>query len=189
MKKNIIIFVAFALMVASQIYVPASMILSQEDILTSGTTFKFKAAPVDPADPFRGRYVVLSFEENQFEQDTGIWKSGETIFVHLSTDYEGFAEIFDVSKEAPDSQIEYLKTTVLYPPTTYNNNVTIDYPFYRFYMEEFKATEAERTYWNSLRDTSKVTYAVVNIKDGEYALRDVMINGVSLRHVVETEEK
>lgn len=187
MRNEKILLIAFVLMVAAQIYVPANMIFHQEDILNTGKIFRFKAAPVDPVDPLRGRYVVLRFDENEIEQDTGIWKMSETVYVHLKEGIDGFAEIKAVSKEAPQDGADFLKTTVDNPPNQYRKVMRIAYPFNRYYMEEFKATQAERTYWNSLRDTSKVTYAVVSIKEGDYALRDVMINGVSLKEVVESE--
>ncbi|HMB62545.1 MAG TPA: hypothetical protein VKN36_05700, partial [Eudoraea sp.] len=64
-----------------------------------------------------------------------------------------------------------------------------DYPFDRFYMEESKANEAELTYRQSQRDTSKITYALVRIKNGEAVLKDVMIDGISIRELVKTKEE
>lgn len=189
MKYKTLLLIAFGLMIMAQLYVPFSMILSQEDILTSGTTFKFRAIPVDPEDPFRGRYMVLRLEGNSFAQDTGIWSYGEPIYVGFSVDKDGFSKVAGVSKDRPQEGTDYILTTVSSPPAVFDRKVRFEYPFSRYYMEENKATEAEKTYWNSLRDTSKVTYAVVNIKNGDFAMRDVMINGMSLKDLVDQESK
>ena len=54
---------AFILMVLAQLYVPASMIFQKERVITQGTAYKFRTAPIDPNDPFRGKYITLSFNE------------------------------------------------------------------------------------------------------------------------------
>ena len=56
-------------------------------------------------------------------------------------------------------------------------------------MEESKAYDAELTYTQSSRDTNSVTYALVNIKNGESVLKDVMINGVPIREIVKQEQQ
>ncbi len=60
----------------------------------------------------------------------------------------------------------------------------IEYPFDRFYLEESKAPEAERAYWEANRDTTQVAYALVAVKNGHAALKDVMINNKSVIDVV-----
>ena len=53
-------------------------------------------------------------------------------------------------------------------------------------MEESKAYEAELTYRQSQRDTTKLTYALVSIKNGDAVLKDVLIDGISIKEIVET---
>ena len=62
-KTQIVLFVLVAL---AQLYVPAKMIWDQEDVLKNGSEYKFKTDPVDPNDPFRGKYITLSFDNNTF---------------------------------------------------------------------------------------------------------------------------
>jgi uncharacterized membrane-anchored protein len=52
----------FALTCLAQWFVPAQMIYDQEQVLREGKTYHFKTAPIDPSDPFRGKYITLSFE-------------------------------------------------------------------------------------------------------------------------------
>ena len=64
----------------------------------------------------------------------------------------------------------------------------IEYTFDRFYMEETKAQAAEDMYRESIVDSSQVAYALVNIRNGEAVIRDVLINGTSISDLVKTGE-
>jgi|SRR5215203_5292172 len=189
MNSKKIIVIAFVLVALVQIYVPAKIILDRAIVLSSGKEFKFKTAPIDPSDPFRGKYINLTFNENTAEiQNKENWARGETVFVLLSTDNNGFAKIKSVSKTKPLESQDFLKAKVNL--VTYDGSkLFIEYPFDRFYMEESKAYDAEMTYSRSSRDTSQVAYALVNIKNGESVLKDVMINGISIREIVKQEQQ
>lgn len=52
----------FALLCVAQWAVPLAMVQRAERTLSEGTAYRFRTAPVDPADPFRGRYVTLDFD-------------------------------------------------------------------------------------------------------------------------------
>ena len=95
--KKIIIVPAFIIMVLLQLYVPAKMILGKEKVLAEGNEFMFKTAPVDPSDPFRGKYIVLTFEENSAQvANAEDWNSGDPVFVSLTKNDEGFAKILSI---------------------------------------------------------------------------------------------
>jgi uncharacterized membrane-anchored protein len=176
----------FGLLALVQLYVPASMILDREAVLATGKEYKFQLAPVDPNDPFRGKYITLHYTHNTFDiPDAQAWKSGELIYVELYRDPAGFARIRQVSKEKPRGPVDYIKTRVTYVATeAHNNTLFIDYPFDRYYLEESKALPAEQAYAASLRDSSQVTYALVRIKAGKAVLEEVLIGGIPIREKV-----
>ena len=179
-----IIWIAFAIMVAAQLWVPTSMIFAKEKVIKNGTAFKFRCAPVDPANVFKGRYIVLRYNINQMKiaDTTGMSDSyyNQPVFVSLTTDSLGFAKIDNVQMEAPESG-HYVAATAnarLYstPPSWF-----INYPFTQFYMEEYKAPIAESIYnKNNRRDSSNVTYALVKVLDGDAVIEDVIINEESI---------
>lgn len=72
--KTIHIFLIFVLVAALQLFIPAQMILKQETILKKGTAYKFKAQPVDPSDPFKGKYINLNYEIDSFKTNDSIRK-------------------------------------------------------------------------------------------------------------------
>jgi uncharacterized membrane-anchored protein len=158
------------------------MIVEQEDILVNGKIFRFETEPVDPSDPFRGKYITLDFKDDTFKHYGTKWQSGETVYVILTEDNDGFARIADVSDSPPRSEVYYVQGTVLFSDT---ETVRISYPFERFYMEESKAPGAEKLYQDVNRnDSSQTAYAIVRIKNGKPALEAVMIDDRSIVELV-----
>jgi uncharacterized membrane-anchored protein len=190
MNSKKLILTAFILMALAQWYVPANMILDREAVLSSGKEFKFRTAPIDPSDPFRGKYITLSFRENHFPvPDDANWIRGEDVYVLLSTDKEGYARIQSVSKEKPHKNVDFVTAKVGYVTTNGDKNLLVEYPFDRFYMEESKAYDAEQVYLRSLSDTTKVTYALVNTWNGKAVLKDVRIDGTSIKELVKARQE
>ena len=108
-----IILPAFVIMSLVQLYIPAKMIFDAEYVLEDGKEFLFRTAPIDPTDPFRGKYIVLTFEEASAQVDPKEeWFQGAPLFVNLTTDEEGFAKIQSVAKEEPVDTEDYIKATI-----------------------------------------------------------------------------
>jgi uncharacterized membrane-anchored protein len=178
--------ILFAAMCFAQWMVPAKMIYDSEQVLAEGTNLKFKTRPIDPSDPFRGKYITLNFESNFFEfRDSSDWAPGHEVFVTFDTDSLGFAVVKEAFHTPPESNT-YLRTTIEY---VYNRpgfyTAEIKLPFERFYVEESKASEAEQVYWESQRNKDQITYAVVSIGEGQAILQDVFINDRSIIDIVE----
>jgi len=188
-KLSVFFFILVAL---AQLYVPAKMIFDREDVLETGTEYKFRTAPIDPNDPFRGKYITLSYVNNNYlVKDDGSWVDGESGFVTILNDKDGFAFIGAVSKVKPSNTQDFLKTKMrLINPDDFDPKVKllIEYPFDRYYMGEFKANDAERAYNKSLQDTTRITYALVMIKNGDAVLKDVLIDGISIEEIVRKEQ-
>ena len=181
MKNKLVL--AFALVALLQLAVPVKMIFDKEHVITAGTDYKFRTAPVDPYDPFRGKYITLSFDANTFDvNDDKEWNMGDVIYVQLTTDSAGFAKIAYVTKEEPkEPKPDYVKAKVQY---AYDSKLTIEYNFNKFYMEESKAGNAETVYRKANRrnsDTAQTVYALVSLMKGDAVIKDVIINGTSVK--------
>jgi uncharacterized membrane-anchored protein len=179
----------FLIVSAVQLYVPASMIFGREKVLAQGAAYKFRIAPVDPNDPMRGKYMVLSFEDNfiDLSEDSEL-APGDPIFVHLSKDSDGFARINGLSIDRPTEVGDFLLASV---GTVINNEgskrIYVDYPFDRYYVQEYKAPKAEKLYRERSRNNGNISWALVRILEGEAALEDVMIDGVSIQELLQSE--
>lgn len=183
--KTIHIFILFIAVAVAQLFVPAQMIFNQESIITNGTAYKFKTQPVDPSDPYRGKYINLNYEQNSFITTDTVWDRKDKVYVYLETDSLGFAKVNAVSKTLVNLDKDFFIAEVVW----YNKKdqkLNFNLPFNRYYMEETKAYDAEVAVRNSQRDSIKNnTYALVYIKNGEAVLSDVVINGISIKEYVE----
>jgi uncharacterized membrane-anchored protein len=179
MKKIIILlFIALALI---QWAVPISMIVGHENVLAKGKEFRFLTEPIDPEHPFQGRYIFLNFKESSFiVPNPPKFESGDKIFVRLEEDRNGFAIVSCISSERPANDGHYIEARVSYVSHTGNNGdsseVNFNYPFDRFYLNEYKAPEAENRFRRSQMDTTKLTYALVRILDGKAVVKNLYIN-------------
>ncbi len=191
MKNKVILLIVFIVVALIQLYIPANMMLSSEEVIGKGYEYKFKVAPIDPNDPFRGKYVTLTFEANTYYDTDSLFLRGQEVFVVLDYDDEGYAKIDYILSEQPYDVDNYVKAKInsIYKRNEEDDGYTIrvGYPFNRFYMEETKAPEAESLYWSAARDTSQVAYALVSVKGGEAVLLDVLINDVSLKDLTESD--
>jgi uncharacterized membrane-anchored protein len=187
MKKQLAILLG-ALVVA-QFAVLASMIHGKERILREGEAFRFKTQPIDPADPFRGRYVRLGFEADYIPLAKGAstdLEYREPIYATITNDEEGFAHFAGWSRERPATGA-FLKTRYLGEHSEWDQaatNITrtglsIALPFDRYYMDEAKAPRAEQAVRDATRSTN--CWATVRILSGKAVVEDVFAQGQSLR--------
>ena len=159
------------------------MIYNQEDILNSGKIVKFQCEPIDPNDPFRWKYITINFKENEIKvKSSKDWYSNETVFAKIITSKDGFAKIQSISKTEPTDNSTYLKLKVDYVNDN-ENIIHLDFPFNRFYMNEYKAKNAEKVYAESTIDATKIAYALVATKNGEAAIKDVLIDNISIKEL------
>jgi uncharacterized membrane-anchored protein len=179
------ITILFALMCLAQWVVPAKMIYDSEHVISNGNIFKFKTQPIDPSDPFRGKYITLNFESNFIKlKDTVKWQAGQEIFVTFTTDSAGFAIAEDLFSTPPDTE-SFLRTTVDYI-NDYQGEPKLWFtlPFDRFYLEESKASQAEQLYWQAQRDSTQVAYGLVSIGKGSAVLTDVILNDKPIVEII-----
>ena len=185
--KTIHLFILFIVVSLAQLFVPAKMIFNKETVILTGTAYKFKTQPIDPSDPYRGKYINLNFEQNAFVTTDSLWKRKDKVFIYFDTDSLGFAKVNQVSK-AP---INSVKDFVIADVNWYNKQdkkLNFNLPFNRYYMEETKAYDAEVAVRNNQRDSlPNNTCALVYIKNGEAVLSDVIINDISIKDYVEKE--
>jgi uncharacterized membrane-anchored protein len=166
----------FAVVVVAQLAAPAWMIVGHELTLRQGVLFKFKTAPVDPYDAFRGRYVALRFEQNTAPlAPGGKLERGQKVYATLATDKDGFAKFSAVSATPPTDKL-YLCVHVSW---LNGSNVNLELPFDRYYLGEDLAPAAEQAYWQNNRrgQTNHNAYASVRIRNGSGVIENLFVAG------------
>jgi uncharacterized membrane-anchored protein len=180
--------IAFAITAIAQLFIPAKMVYDNHITETEGAVYKFKAEPVDPADPFRGRYITLNFEADTFAI-ANFYDEGEAVYALLGVSADGFARIKNVTFTVPKSG-DYIKVDK-WSYYKYYKTLNLDLPFDRYYMEESKAPEAERLYneYTRSQENKLPAYGLVSVKEGNAVLKGVIINGVPVEEYVRKQEK
>lgn len=175
MKK--VIFLLFGAMCIAQWVIPGMMMYNSETVIAEGKEFRFKTEPIDPSDPFRGKYITLQFEADfLLLKDSVTWRPGQKVFVTFEEDSSGYARPVGIFENEPDAEY-YLQTKVDYVSNFRSNHrVQFELPFNRFYLEESKAQRAEDLYREAQSDSTQVAYALVSIGLGQAVIKDVVIN-------------
>jgi uncharacterized membrane-anchored protein len=181
MKNNLIIGL-FICLASIQIITPLSMITKRESILKNGEQFKFKTAPVDPYDAFRGRYVALQIEENGnilVSQDTRL-SYGQNVYALISIDEGGFAKFTTLTTTKP-AVAPFIQTKVRH---IVGDKAQLDLPIDRYYMEEKAAPEAEKIYRQHSRQDKQDAYVLVRVKDGFAVIEALYVGGRRIEDAV-----
>lgn len=163
----------FLLLAAVQLFIPLKTVWDQENTIRSGTPYKFETSPIDPSDPFRGKYILLDYRETAFPAEESY---NGNAYIVLTRDAKGFAKIQSVEKTKPRNTREFVRAEVHSIKTDEGKiMLIIEYPFNKFYVEESKAHHVE-TMYNTVQD-DKNTFALVHVKNGLAVLTNVYIAG------------
>lgn len=184
--------VAVALLVlgiAAQWAVPGYLIQRGQATLQEGTAYRFRTAPVDPVDPFRGRYVALDFEAANvtLAQPDPALRSGQRVYAPIRVGADGYAVLDAPLQQAPETG-DYLTATVLWVNV---DELRLQLPFDRYYLDETLAPEAERRYReaNSPRgqtdeDPRRPAWAQVRVRGGYALIEELFIEGRPARELL-----
>jgi uncharacterized membrane-anchored protein len=179
-----VIFGLFVALATAQLAVPVSQIWKHEDILRTGRAYKFRTAPVDPYDAFRGRYVALGYADT-----TTTMRKGETLhyrepaYVVLRESVDGFAQFGELAG-APPATGDYVRVEYQWGTDT---NAQFRLPFDKFFMEEGAAPKAEEAYrrlGNRRGQTNETTYALVRVKGGRGVIENLYVAGRPMAEVI-----
>jgi uncharacterized membrane-anchored protein len=107
--------IAFAVLVAAQLLVPLALIGVNELALATGYEVTLATTPVDPLDPFRGRYVVLRYEISTLPG----WSDRDgTVYVELEEQGDRWVA-YRVHAAYPDTDRPVIRGTVERGAVTY----------------------------------------------------------------------
>lgn len=181
--KKYIMIGSFVVLAFIQLAAPLSRIIEQEEIVEEGTLYKFETRPIDPYDPFRGKYIRLSFENTKLNvKHPELWENEKEGYFPVLINEKGFAYVNEPLLVPPEEG-DYLimKVNNYYYS---DSSIYYNYPFDRFYMNENEALNAEQAYRIANGDRTKSNaFALVKIKEGKAVLEDVIIGGISAKEL------
>ncbi|MBV6504643.1 MAG: hypothetical protein ILNGONEN_00193 [Syntrophorhabdaceae bacterium] len=178
MNKLPFSFILFAVLSVFQLAVPVWMIANREMTLRDGKSFRFRTAPVDPYDAFRGRFVALQVSPNFAPRSKSEnFAENKKVFAQLDEDNEGFAKVIAVSTPRPVGS-DYVTCRV---NSFTDSLVYLQFPFDRYYMDEHAAPAAEAAYREHSRREVQDVYVTVRVKDGNTVVEELFIAGMPIR--------
>ena len=121
-------------------------------------------------------YFDNDYDDAAFYGQQGLYQAG-----HL--DDEGFARVDEILLDPPDSG-DYVTAVVAWNSSG-QEEVPLRFPFDRYYLDEYKAPEAERAYWNSLQRATHPTYITVRVRKGFGVIEGLFIDNTPLNEYLE----
>ena len=166
---RLIVFVLVALV---QLAAPASLIWKRENTLRKGSVWKFRTAPVDPVDAFRGRYISLRFDiDTQEAVPSAALIDRENVFVTLKADPEGFAVVDQVLVDSPAGD-DFMEARLI--------GRTIAVPFHTYWVNERDAPAAEAAYAAQSRRDRRNAFVTVRVFRGDAATEQLYLDNQPL---------
>lgn len=187
MKPTLILIVV---MFAIQLAVPGYMIFEQNQILTKGTAYKFKTRPIDPYDPFRGRYVTLSYAADQEVvpvMEGAEIESEDWVYALVGVDDEGYAVLEVLTDIKPEDDQDYLYLETFY--RSYDGGYLVSLPFDRYFSSEENAPKIESAVWRRQRDEVEDVYAKVRVYRGKGTIEELMVNDMPIKEYIESQQE
>jgi uncharacterized membrane-anchored protein len=175
-------FALFVSVAIAQLAVAGSAIVKSELALRTGEAFRFRIQPVDPVDAFRGRYVAIRFasERAPAANDLDV-RSGETVYVPLEVDADGYAALGQAVVDRPRGESYLrLRAGVVTPDDDGNRWVWVALPFRRYYMDEDNAPEAERAVRAGRRRGQREASISVRVRNGVGVIEELYIDDVPI---------
>ncbi len=180
----------FILVLCLQCLILIGMVVQQESLFRTAQPITIDAGVYDPRDPIKGQYVALSYPAailNLSQFEGGHPTAGQKVFVEFSP--EKNSPIWAPTRSStncfePSSTNQLFQAKVVYiEETQWTNNksvklsdpkVHVDYGINRFYVNEEKGNPRGR-----------LTAVVVARKNGKAFLKDLLVDGKSIRSSTE----
>ncbi len=159
-------------------------IVDAEKINTLGTFVKIPCVQVDPIDPLRGTYLTIRPEPNQiFFDDRSKYKSLDEIWINYrqvkEDDYS-----FDFAQPTNENpkNLVYIKAKVqsVYPADSLQHSkyfATIEFPIYKYYVNEAEAPSIADKYNKALNDTTQKVYFGAFVLKGQVRVSSLWVGG------------
>lgn len=183
---KLILGIVFGALCLAQIGVVLFQIMSYEKILKEGESFYFKVLPLDPYDPFRGRYVTLRFENaTKAPIAQGQSKENQSLGYAILEHQEKLDSVKEITFIKPQMG-NFLEVNVKNNKlrNTQNNTSSMVYfslPYDRFYMREDIAPKAEKVL--RLRSGVEVR-AKLKVLNGKGVIEELLVGEIPLSEYV-----
>ncbi len=179
---KLLLGIVFGMLCLVQIGVVLFQIMNYEKILKEGESFYFKVLPLDPYDPFRGRYVTLRFANaTQAPIAQGQSKENQSFGYAILEHHEKFDSVKEITFVKPQMG-NFLEVNIHENrQKNASSMVYFSLPFDRFYMREDVAPKAEKVL--RLRSGVEVK-AKLKVLNGKGVIEELLVGEIPLSEFV-----
>ncbi len=192
-KPNILRLIFFVLAFAAALYYPVRKVLAFERPAVPPTELRFSVKGYDPRDLARGHYlrlntyVEIKLSEAEYLRQKDLLKPGDKVFAVLETGKDGLAAAKTLTPVAPEGKPSVAIRKFWFGEGEKEKEMFLSFslPFDRYYLNEKLAKPAEKLL-REAASAKKPAVLVVNVyADGNFAVKDLIIDGKPLReHLV-----
>lgn len=172
MRNKKALFAVFALVILA---VPLYIMISSDSILRDGHKHKLHLRGFDPFDPFRGKYLRLSYD-NFIPCDENL-EMGDKAYVSFEKDSLGFSRFAFAESEKPNHDDYYLGEVIY---ASGECRIKLD-NIEKYFINEDLAEKAEDVVQDFTRNQPDDIYVEVAVMDGEMRLNDIFIKKQPLK--------
>ena len=184
MNRKKLLLISFALVALAQLFVPWQMIRNQAGIAETGTDFKFKIKNNRSGASIRGRYIWLRFDEDHFKiTNKKEWTGITNAYALFNKDSTGFAKIESVTKDIPENSTDWVQVKVIQNRED-SMAPGLIYPFNKYYIEDTNHKTIDSILRNGLNDSLKSSYLKIHIKENQFLIDDLLLDGVPLEKMI-----
>lgn len=173
------------LLLLAALWYPVQKIRFYEFPAVPPQEFRFRVAGVDPYDPLRGHYITLDIKTPELETEDFNYHPYR--YAVLGRDKDDFAIVTELSEQhdpnRPSLQISYRGIT-----RKWQGNQRLEkgthrfiFPFTRYFLNEKNAFTADEL----LRKAKQAELLVLVYPDGNYAVKELLIDGKPVREAIE----
>jgi hypothetical protein len=191
MNHRGLLLIALILVALAQLFVPWQMISKQAGFANTGTDFKFKVDKTNNrgGSSIMGKYIWLRFTENNIKiANKKEWEENQSAYVLFTTDNAGFAKIQSVTKVRPQGSSDWVRAKAM---VNWKDSTLLQlvYPFNNYFIEDTNHKGIDSVIKNGLYDSLKINYLKVRIKENQFLIGDLMIDGVPFKEIVKNIKK
>lgn len=189
-------WLAFVIGTLTTLGIPVSAIWIHYQTLSHGEVVKVRLMPIDPYDPFRGRYVALQLENERVPAaapESFADQRHRSGYLSYRTDEDGFLQAIEIYENRP-TETPYLEVYDIWEIG--ENEYTYQLPFDRYYLNEKDAQLAEDIARESLRvqqiaaESEKLpSYLILRVRRGNAAIENLMIDELPVQQRIREERK
>ena len=182
---KLLLGIVFGMLCLVQIGVVLFQIMNYEKILKEGESFYFKVLPLDPYDPFRGRYVTLRFENaTKAPLAQGQNKKNQSLGYAILEHQEKLDRVKEITFVKP-KEGSFLEVNINENrQKNASSTVYFSLPYDRFYMREDVAPKAEKVL--GLRSGIEVK-AKLKVLNGKGVIEELLVGEISLSEFVHSQ--